>query len=72
MLVTSALPRLSEEQIRSLLNDLVNREPPILIRSTRRGRSPSGGTYTFPGFTLTPDESLLQVDGEQDTPGAAG
>jgi len=72
LLVTSALPRLSEEQIRSLLNDLVNREPPILIRSTRRGRSPSGGTYTFPGFTLTPDESLLQVDGEQDTPGAAG
>jgi len=61
---TSALPRLNELQIRSLLNDLANREPPILIRGTKRGRNPSGGTYTFPSFTLTPDESLLRVDGE--------
>ncbi|HVL25647.1 MAG TPA: NYN domain-containing protein [Thermomicrobiales bacterium] len=63
---TSALPRLNETQVRSLLNDLANREPPILIRSTKRGRNPSGGTYTFASFTLTPDESLLQVHGERD------
>lgn len=62
LLSTSALPRLNETQIRSLLNDLANREPPILIRTTRRGRNPAGGTYTFAGFTLTPDEDSLQVD----------
>lgn len=62
LLANSVLPRLSEGQIRSLLNDLANREPPILIRSTKRGRTASGGTYTFSSFTLTPDESLLRVD----------
>lgn len=62
LLSTSVLPRLNETQIRSLLNDLANREPPILIRTTKRGRNPSGGTYTFAGFTLTPDEDALQVD----------
>jgi uncharacterized protein (TIGR00288 family) len=62
LLSTSALPRLNETQIRSLLNDLANREPPILLRTTRRGRNPSGGTYTFAGFTLTPDEDALRVD----------
>jgi uncharacterized protein (TIGR00288 family) len=62
LVANSVLPRLSEWQIRSLLNDLANREPPILIRSTKRGRSSSGGSYTFSSFTLTPDESLLRVD----------
>lgn len=62
LLTTSALPRLNETQIRSLLNDLGNREPPILIRSTKRGRNSSGGSYTFTSFTLTEDEDLLRVD----------
>jgi uncharacterized protein (TIGR00288 family) len=62
---TSALPRLNEWQVRSLLNDLANREPPILIRSTKRGRNPSGGTYTFASFTLTPDETLLRVEDDE-------
>lgn len=61
LLSTSALPRLNETQIRSLLNDLANREPPILIRSTKRGRNPSGGSYTFSSFALTKDRDLLQV-----------
>jgi hypothetical protein len=52
------LPRLSEGQIRRLLNDLANRNPPILIRSQRRSRNASG-TYTFSAFTLTTDELLL-------------
>lgn len=63
LLATSALPRLNETQIRSLLNDLANREPPILIRSTRRGRNPSGATYVFAGFTLTTDDAALRVNG---------
>lgn len=61
LLSTSALPRLNETQIRSLLNDLANREPPILLRSTKRGRNPSGGTYTFSSFALTKDRDLLRV-----------
>ena len=35
----SVLPRLSEGQIRRLLNDLANRNPPILVRPQRRGRT---------------------------------
>jgi uncharacterized protein (TIGR00288 family) len=66
LLSTSALPRLNETQIRSLLNDLANREPPILIRSTKRGRNPSGGSYTFSSFSLTKDRDLLEVDPDPD------
>jgi len=66
LLSTSALPRLNETQIRSLLNDLANREPPILNRSTKRGRNPSGGSYTFSSFSLTPDHNLLRVDMPED------
>ena len=62
LLTNSVLPRLNETQIRSLLNNLANREPPILIRSQKRGRTPTGSTYTFSGFTLTPDRELLQVE----------
>jgi hypothetical protein len=58
LLKESVLPRLSEGQIRRLLNDLANRNPPILIRSQRRSRNASG-TYTFSAFTLTTDELLL-------------
>jgi uncharacterized protein (TIGR00288 family) len=58
LLSASVLPRLSERQIRRLLNDLANRNPPILIRSQRRGKNASG-PYTFSAFTLTTDESLL-------------
>lgn len=59
LLANSALPRLSDEQIRALLNDLVTRDPPILIRSQKRGRNASGGTYVFPAFSLTSNRELL-------------
>ena len=58
LLNASVLPRLSEGQIRRLLNDLASRKPPILIRHQRRGRNASG-PYTFSAFTLTDDASLL-------------
>ncbi len=51
---TSVLPRLSEAQIRRLLNDLADREPPILQRTQRRSRNASG-SYTFSAFMLAPD-----------------
>lgn len=60
LLAESVLPRLNEEQIRSLLNDLANRKPPVLIRSTMRRRNQTGGTYAFSSFTLTSDKDLLQ------------
>ena len=59
LLSRSVLPRLSERQIKSLLNDLADRTPPILVRSQRRGRN-SQGPYTFSAFTLTTDEALLR------------
>ncbi len=59
LLSRSVLPRLSERQIKSLLNDLADRTPPILTRSQRRGRN-SQGPYTFSAFTLTTDEDLLR------------
>jgi uncharacterized protein (TIGR00288 family) len=59
LLAESVLPRLNETQIRSLLNDLANRTPPILIRSTMRRRNSSGGTYAFSSFTLTTDTQAL-------------
>ena len=61
----SVLPRLSERQIRRLLNDLADRNPPILTRSQRKGRN-AQGPYSFSAFTLTTDESLLQ--GESSAP----
>lgn len=61
LLAESVLPRLNEEQIRSLLNDLANRKPPVLIRSTMRRRNPTGGTYAFSSFTLTNDKDLLET-----------
>jgi uncharacterized protein (TIGR00288 family) len=59
LLSRSVLPRLSERQIRRLLNDLADRNPPILVRSQRKGRN-AQGPYTFSAFTLTTDESLLK------------
>lgn len=59
LLSRSVLPRLSERQIKSLLNDLADRTPPILVRSQRRGRN-SQGPYTFSAFTLTTDDALLR------------
>ncbi len=61
LLAESVLPRLNEEQIRSLLNDLANRKPPVLIRSTMRRRNPTGGSYAFSSFTLTGDKDLLET-----------
>lgn len=58
----SVLPRLSEWQIRRLLNDLANRTPPILIRSSKTRKTQSGSSYTFATFTLTDDGSLLNVE----------
>lgn len=62
LLQTSALPRLNEEQIRSLLNDLANREPQLIIRELRHGRTPAGQPYSFSAFTLNPDPGLFQLD----------
>ncbi|MGC4105448.1 MAG: NYN domain-containing protein [Thermomicrobiales bacterium] len=68
---SSTLPRLSEEQIKSLLNDLADREPPILLRHQRKGR---GGGFTFSAFTLNrdalphPDDSQPDDDIEYEVP----
>ncbi len=67
LLSASVLPRLSEWQIRRLLNDLANRKPPILVRSQKKGKTSAGQPYSFSSFVLTRDESLLEV---QDTPSA--
>jgi uncharacterized protein (TIGR00288 family) len=68
LLAESVLPRLNETQIRSLLNDLANRKPPILERSTMRRRNQTGGTYAFSSFTVSDDQDLLQAvtEGELD------
>lgn len=58
----SVLPRLSEWQIRRLLNDLANRTPPILQRSSKTRKTSQGTPYTFATFTLTDDESLLNME----------
>jgi len=55
----SILPRLSEWQIRRLLNDLADRTPPILVRGQKSGKTPGGRTYTFSTFTLTKDDDAL-------------
>lgn len=59
LLSRSVLPRLSERQIRRLLNDLADRTPPILVRSQRKGRN-AQGPYSYVAFTLTTDEAVLQ------------
>lgn len=66
LLQTSALPRLNESQIRSLLNDMANREPPILIREIRQGRTPQGQPYSFSAFTLTPNHSLFMLEDDDE------
>jgi uncharacterized protein (TIGR00288 family) len=56
----SILPRLSEWQVRRLLNDLADRTPPILVRGQKTGKTPGGRSYTFSTFTLTDDANLLK------------
>ncbi len=56
----SILPRLSEWQVRRLLNDLADRTPPILVRGQKTGKTPGGRSYTFATFTLTDDAELLK------------
>jgi hypothetical protein len=56
----SILPRLSEWQVRRLLNDLADRTPPILERGQKTGKTPGGRSYTFSTFTLTRDENVLK------------
>ena len=75
LLSASVLPRLSEWQIKRLLNDLANRKPPILIRQQKRGKTASGSPFSFSAFTLTKDESVLRghdrdpdLDREYDIP----
>ncbi len=63
LLSASVLPRLSEWQIRRLLNDLANRKPPILVRSQKKGKTSAGQPYSFSSFVLTKDESLFDVQG---------
>ncbi|HEV2127490.1 MAG TPA: NYN domain-containing protein [Thermomicrobiales bacterium] len=55
----SILPRLSEWQVRRLLNDLADRKPPILVRGQKTGKTPGGRSYTFSTFTLTEDQKVL-------------
>ncbi|MGI8484136.1 MAG: NYN domain-containing protein [Thermomicrobiales bacterium] len=75
LLSASVLPRLSEWQIKRLLNDLANRKPPVLIRQQKRGKTASGSPFSFSAFTLTKDESVLRgherdpdLDREYDIP----
>ena len=56
----STLPRLSEWQIRRLLNDLADRTPPVLVRGQKTGKTPGGRSYTFSTFTLTKDDEVLR------------
>jgi uncharacterized protein (TIGR00288 family) len=56
----SILPRLSEWQVRRLLNDLADRTPPLLVRGQKTGKTPGGRSYTFSTFTLTDDEERLK------------
>jgi uncharacterized protein (TIGR00288 family) len=56
----SILPRLSEWQIRRLLNDLADRTPPVLVRGQKTGKTPGGRSYTFSTFSLTDDKDVLQ------------
>jgi len=65
LLSSSVLPRLSEWQIRRLLNDLANRKPPVLVRSQKKGKNAAGTPYSFSTFVLTRDEAALTV---QDDP----
>ena len=55
----SVLPRLNERQLRRLLNNLADRQPPILLRDTRRTRTSAGKPLEYSVFTLTDDVSLL-------------
>ena len=61
LLSASVLPRLSEWQIRRLLNDLANRKPPVLVRSQKKGKKPAGTPYSYSTFMLTKDDALLTV-----------
>ncbi|HYH11019.1 MAG TPA: NYN domain-containing protein [Thermomicrobiales bacterium] len=56
----SILPRLSEWQIRRLLNDLADRTPPVLVRGQKTGKTPGGRSYTFSTFSLTDDKDVLK------------
>jgi uncharacterized protein (TIGR00288 family) len=62
----SILPRLSEWQIRRLLNNMADREPSVLQRGQKTGKTQGGRSYTFATFTLTSDEALLQELSEGD------
>lgn len=53
----SVLPRLSQRQIRRLLNDLERRQPPILVRTQRRGKDSSGATSTVNTYSLAEDQT---------------
>lgn len=48
----SVLPRLSQRQIRRLLNDLERRDPPILVRSQKRSRDASGTTHSITTYSF--------------------
>lgn len=68
LLSASVLPRLSEWQIKRLLNDLANRKPPVLIRQQKRGKTASGSPFTYSAFTLTKDESILRGNENESDP----
>lgn len=56
----SILPRLSEWQVRRLINDLADRNPPILVRGQKTGKTAGGRSYTFSIFNLTDDKKVLK------------
>lgn len=68
LLSSSVLPRLSEWQIRRLLNDLANRKPAVLVRSQKKGKSAAGTPYSFSTFALTKDETALTVQDDPESP----
>ncbi len=59
LLSQSVLPRLSEWQLKRLLNDLADREPPVLTRSTKRGKNASGTPFSYSVFTLNRDAAPI-------------
>jgi hypothetical protein len=52
----SVLPRLNQRQVRRLLHDLEERNPPVLLRSQRRSKDASGTTRSMTTYALNEAE----------------
>jgi uncharacterized protein (TIGR00288 family) len=62
----SVLPRLSERQLHRLLNDLADRQPPVLLRDIRRTRTPAGKPLEYPIFTLSRESGVGSREEDED------